>query len=461
MRSRKGIAEQMFKCTGNCSECGRCRNIHQDKILKEVTLPEDFKNDVRKGGYGIAFDIGTTTVVGSLWSLETGELIAQKGATNPQKQFGADVISRISYCIGSHEKIYELQHPLRMTIRSLMFELSKDANIDLKQIISTTFCGNTTMMLLFAGMPVDGIAAYPFTPDHIDGMVVNSKFDDYNIDGYLLPNIGGHIGGDISAGIISTRIAEFPGNAILLDIGTNGEIVIKAGDKLYGFSTAAGPAFEGANIECGMTGTAGAIESFSFSDDDIKYNVIGDTKPSGICGSGIMSAICEMLKMGIIDKDGRLLPYEMYTRIHPFSTIKERILDDRFVLVYGEKGEKDIVITQKDIRELQLAKGAIKAGINLLLKETSLKAEDIDKLYLAGGFGMNTPLEILLGIGILPDIPAEKISLVGNSALAGASMVLMSDKEKKYCEQISKEVTRIELNNLEGFQDEFVNSLQF
>ena len=427
----------MFKCTGNCSECGRCRNIHQDKILKEVTLPEDFKNDVRKGGYGIAFDIGTTTVVGSLWSLETGELIAQKGATNPQKQFGADVISRISYCLGSHEKIYELQHPLRMTIRSLMFELSKDANIDLKQIISTTFCGNTTMMLLFAGMPVDGIAAYPFTPDHIDGMVVNSKFDDYNIDGYLLPNIGGHIGGDISAGIISTRIAEFHGNAILLDIGTNGEIVIKAGDKLYGFSTAAGPAFEGANIECGMTGTAGAIESFSFSDDDIKYNVIGDTKPSGMCGSGIMSAICEMLKMGIIDKDGRLF------------------------LVYGEKGEKDIVITQKDIRELQLAKGAIKAGINLLLKETSLKAEDIDKLYLAGGFGMNTPLEILLGIGILPDIPAEKISLVGNSALAGASMVLMSDKEKKYCEQISKEVTRIELNNLEGFQDEFVNSLQF
>ena len=445
----------MFKCTGNCSECGRCRNIHQDKILKEVTLPEDFKNDVRKGGYGIAFDIGTTTVVGSLWSLETGELIAQKGATNPQKQFGADVISRISYCIGSHEKIYELQHPLRMTIRSLMFELSKDANIDLKQIISTTFCGNTTMMLLFAGMPVDGIAAYPFTPDHIDGMVVNSKFDDYNIDGYLLPNIGGHIGGDISAGIISTRIAEFPGNAILLDIGTNGEIVIKAGDKLYGFSTAAGPAFEGANIECGMTGTAGAIESFSFSDDDIKYNVIGDTKPSGMCGSGIMSAICEMLK------DGRLLPYEMYTRIHPFSTIKERILDDRFVLVYGEKGEKDIVITQKDIRELQLAKGAIKAGINLLLKETELNPKDIDKLFLAGGFGMNTPVETLLGIGILPDISADKITLVGNSALAGASMVLMSEKEKRYCEEISKEVTRIELNTLTGFQDEFMNSLEF
>ena len=317
------------------------------------------------------------------------------------------------------------------------------------------------MMLLFAGMPVDGIAAYPFTPDHIDGMVVNSKFDDYNIDGYLLPNIGGHIGGDISAGIISTRIAEFPGNAILLDIGTNGEIVIKAGDKLYGFSTAAGPAFEGANIECGMTGTAGAIESFSFSDDDIKYNVIGDTKPSGMCGSGIMSAICEMLKMGIIDKDGRLLPYEMYTRIHPFSTIKERILDDRFVLVYGEKGEKDIVITQKDIRELQLAKGAIKAGINLLLKKTELNPKDIDKLFLAGGFGMNTPVETLLGIGILPDISADKITLVGNSALAGASMVLMSEKEKRYCEEISKEVTRIELNTLTGFQDEFMNSLEF
>ena len=451
----------MFKCTGNCSECGRCRNIHQDKILKEITLPDDFINDIRKGEYGIAFDIGTTTVVGSLWSLENGELLAQKGATNPQRQFGADVISRISYCIGSHEKIYELQHPLRMTLRSLMFELCNDVKVDLKQITSTTFCGNTTMMLLFAGMPVDGIAAYPFTPDHIDGMVVNSKFDDYSIDGYLLPNIGGHIGGDISAGIISTRIAEFSGNAILLDIGTNGEIVIKAGDNLYGFSTAAGPAFEGANIECGMTGTTGAIESFYFSDDDIQYKVIGNEKPLGICGSGIMSAICEMLKMGIIDRDGRLLPYEIYTRIHPFSTIKERIGDDRFTLVYGKEGEKDIVITQKDIRELQLAKGAIKAGINVLLKETSMQPEDIDRLYLAGGFGMNTPVEILLGIGILPDIPAEKIFLVGNSALAGTSMVLMSEKEKRYCEQISKEVTRIELNNLDGFQEEFVNSLKF
>lgn len=451
----------MFKCTGNCSECGRCRNIHQDKILKEITLPADFVNDIRKGGYGIAFDIGTTTVVGSLWSLEDGTLIGQKGASNPQRHFGADVISRISYCIGSHEKIYELQHPLRMTIRSLMFELCKDAGIDMKQINNTTFCGNTTMMLLFAGMPVDGIAAYPFTPDHIDGMVVNSKFDDYNIDGYLLPNIGGHIGGDISAGIISTRIAEFNGNAILLDIGTNGEIVIKANDRLYGFSTAAGPAFEGANIECGMTGTTGAIEKFTFTDNTIEYNVIGDDKPIGICGSGIMSAICEMLRTGIIDRDGRLTPYDVYTRIHPFSEIKERILDDRFILVYGKEGDSDIVITQKDIRELQLAKGAIKAGINLLLKETALDPNDIDKLYLAGGFGMNTPLEILLGIGILPDIPAKKISLVGNSALAGASMVLMSDREKKYCERISKEVTRIELNNISGFQDEFMNSLQF
>lgn len=451
----------MFKCNGNCSECGRCRNIHQDKILKEIKLPKNFKNDIRKGEYGVSCDIGTTTVVGSLWSLETGELLGQKGATNPQRQFGADVISRISYCIGSHEKIYALQHPLRMTIRSLLFELCNDAGVNIENVTKTTFCGNTTMMLLFAGMPVDGIAAYPFTPDHIDGMVVKSKFDEYNIDGYLLPNIGGHIGGDISAGIISTEIADFDGDAILLDIGTNGEIVLKAHGKLYGFSTAAGPAFEGANIQCGMSGTSGAIESFTFSEDNIQYNTIAGENPIGICGSGIMSAICEMLDNGIIDKDGKLLPYDTYTRIHPFSQIKEHICDDKFILVKGIDGNEDIYITQKDIRELQLAKGAIKAGINLLLKKAECSIKEIDRIYLAGGFGMNTPVETLLKIGVIPDIAAEKVQLVGNSALAGASMVLMSDKEKRYCEEISRKVERIELNTLDDFQNEFINALEF
>lgn len=450
----------MFNCNGNCSQCGKCKNIHQDKILKSIVLPDDFKNDVRKGEYGIAFDIGTTTLLGSLWSLETGELIAQKGANNPQRQFGADVISRISYCIGSHENIYRLQHPLRMTFRSMLMALCEDGGITLDKISKTTFCGNTTMMLLFAGMPVDGIAAYPFTPDHIDGMVVKSKFDTYDIDGYMLPNIGGHIGGDISAGIVSTRLDKFKGNALFVDIGTNGEIVFKSKDKMYGFSTAAGPAFEGANIEFGMSGTTGAIERFEFTNDTILYDVIGDEKPIGICGSGIMSAISEMLKAGIIDASGKLVSYEFFTRINPFSTLKERIRDNAFVLVFGEDG-KDIVITQNDIRELQLAKAAIKAGIHLLLDEVGCHEEDIDKVYLAGGFGINTPVDILKIIGVIPDIDDEKISLIGNSALAGASMVLMSQAEKEYCESLSKEVVRIELNTMDGFQDEFMSALEF
>lgn len=450
----------MFNCNGNCSQCGKCRNIHGDKILKEIFLPDDFKSDSRKGEYGVAFDIGTTTVVAAMWSLETGQLLGQKGANNPQRQFGADVISRISYCIGNHERIYGMQHPLRMTIRSMILELCEDAKIDLADVSRVTFCGNTTMMLLFAGMPVDGIAAYPFSPDHIPGMVVKSKFDIYNIDGYMLPNIGGHIGGDISAGIISTRLADFDGNALLLDIGTNGEIVIKANDMLYGFSTAAGPAFEGANIKFGMSGTIGAIEEFHFTNDDVKCKTIGDSEPIGICGSGIMSAICEMLDKNIIDKDGKIQSYEMFQRFNPFSSLKNRIRDNEFVLVYRDD-KPDIVITQNDIREFQLAKAAIKAGITLLLEETACNIDDLDQLYLAGGFGINTPVDILIKTGVLPELSKEKIKLVGNSALAGASMVLLSADEKDHCETLSTKVHRIELSTLDNFQDEFLNSLGF
>lgn len=450
----------MFNCNGNCSQCGKCRNIHNAKILKDIMLPDDFKSDSIKGDYGVAFDIGTTTVVGALWSLEDGKLLGQKGANNPQRQFGADVISRISYCIGSHERIFALQHPLRMTIRSMILELCEDTNIDLSSVSRVTFCGNTTMMLIFAGMPVDGIAAYPFTPDHIDGMVVKSKFDIYDIDGFMLPNIGGHIGGDISAGIISTRLDKFDGNAILIDIGTNGEIVLKANDELYGFSTAAGPAFEGANIKCGMSGTEGAIEEFHFTNDDVKYKTIGDSEPIGICGSGIMSAICQMLDNNLIDEDGKLVSYETFTRFNPFSSLKSRLRDDEFVLVYRDD-QPDIVITQNDIRELQLAKAAIKAGINILLEETGCSLDELDIVYLAGGFGVNTPVETLIQIGVIPQIEEEKIRLVGNSALAGASMVLLSQKEKQACEEISKTITRIELSTLSNFQYEFLNSLAF
>lgn len=450
----------MFNCNGNCSQCGKCRNLHEDKILKEIRLPKDFTFDVKKGEYGVAFDIGTTTVVGALWSFEDGKLLSQKGANNPQRQFGADVISRISYCIGSHERIFALQHPLRMTIRSMIIEMCKDANIDLNDLQCVTFCGNTTMMLLFAGMPVDGIATYPFTPDHIDGMVVKSKFDTYDIDGFLLPNIGGHIGGDISAGLISTRLYDFDGNAMLIDIGTNGEIVLKANGKLYGFSTAAGPAFEGANIKCGMSGTQGAIEAFEFTNDDVKYKTIGDSDPIGICGSGIMSAICQMLDNNLIDEDGKLVSFETFTRFNPFSSLKSRIRDDEFVLVYRDD-QPDIVITQNDIRELQLAKAAIKAGINILLEETGCDLDELDTIYLAGGFGINTPVETLIQIGVIPQIDEEKVNLVGNSALAGASMVLLSKKEKELCEEISKKITRIELSTLNNFQDEFLSSLSF
>ncbi len=450
----------MFKCSGNCIKCDKCNNIYDEQISKKILLPDDFQFDSQLDSFGVAFDIGTTTIVGALWSLEDGKLLCKKGADNPQRQFGADVLSRISYAIGNHEHIYNLQHPLRMTIRSMIIEMCKEVDVNLDQISKATFCGNTAMMLFFAGMSIDGIASYPFTPDHIDGMVVNSKFDNYNIAGYMLPNIGGHIGGDISAGLISTRLDKINQNSLFMDIGTNGEILLKVDNKIYGFSTAAGPAFEGANISHGMSATLGAIENFEFTNDEIRYSTIGNKGPIGMCGSGIISAISEMLKKNIIDTDGKLRSYDEFTRLNPFSKLREHIREDAFILAYSDNNKK-IIINQKDIREFQLAKAAIKAGIELLLKEGDTDINDITHLFLAGGFGVNTPLEDLIQIGILPNIAINKIKLIGNSALTGASMVLMSNKEKEYCSEVSQNVTRVELSSRKDFQDEFLNALKF
>ncbi len=440
----------MFQCIGNCKKCekkGRCANIYEANIEKEIIFPNNFKYDIKKGEYGIACDIGTTTIVMSLFSLETGEMLSQVCANNPQKKYGADVISRISYCIEADGNQKQLEKVLKSTIRQMINEAVKKANIDEADIKKVAFCGNTTMTLIFAGMSVDGIATYPFTPEYVSSIKLQDGL------GYILPTISGHVGGDILAGIIALK--ETQGNYMLLDIGTNGEVVMRLEGKLFAFSTAAGPAFEGSNIECGMTGQAGAIERTEISDNDVKYKTINDKEPIGICGSGIISAVAQMKRFGIIDTDGKLAEKDIYKRMHPFSKVAENISGDKFFL--AEK----IYISQKDIRNLQLSKAAVRAGIELVLNKLGKNISDFGAIYIAGGFAKATPIEAFLDIGLIPKADPQKIHIAGNTALTGTSMTLLNDEIRESCEHLARTVKRFELTEFEEFQNEFLDAMRF
>ena len=466
----------MFKCTGNCSACGKCHNIFQSQVEKDLVFPENFISwqasnfkgqfPTNQSNFGIAFDIGTTTVAAVLWNLDTKEKIHTIGAVNPQRIYGADVISRIAYCMGSNEKREHLTLPLHKTFENIVRELVSFAGISLNQIKKAVFCGNTTMTLLFAGLSTDGLAHFPFEPDGTMEMPVDFKVDNYNIDSILVSGIKGHLGGDIVCSMLASEIDAPNENSILLDLGTNGEVIANLNGKLYGFSTAAGPAFEGANISCGMSATVGAISEFNINENDCSFTLIKGTKTHqnalGVCGSGIMSAICNLLKLGIINKDGVLLDWEDYKRFHPYSSIGNRILDGEFVLVYENKetGQKQITITQDDIRQLQTAKAAILAGLNILFSMVDFDPSAIDKVYLAGGFSKISKV-VLEGLHIFPFDLEGKFFCIGNGALTGASMVLLAPWAREKARGFSPQVCRVELGNLKEFQEEFLKSFKF
>ena len=467
----------MFKCTGNCKACGRCQNIFPNQVEKNIIFPDRFLESldakkISQGRYGIAFDIGTTTVAAALWDLDTKEKIETIGGVNPQRNFGADVLSRISFCQGSLEKHEMLRYPLMKTFEKMTKELILLGNIPINQIEKCVFCGNTTMTLLFAGLSVDGLAQYPFTPDKTLEMNFDFYVDDYKIDSIIMAGISGHIGGDITAAMLACGLDEEDENSILLDLGTNGEVICKIDGKLYGFSTAAGPAFEGANISCGMAATVGAIDSFSMNDSCCEYHVIGEEKQTdslnhgaaekvlGICGTGLMSSVEEMLKVKLINLHGDLCSWDDYKRFFPYNMIGDYIGEQKVVIVNQGDEHVEISITQEDIRQLQMAKAAILAGIKLLFNQVNGKPESIKTVYLAGGFSKISP-STLNSLNIFPFDVSGKLKCIGNGALTGATMVLLSDKIREKSRGFSNKVNRIELGSSSDFQDEFLKSFDF
>ncbi|MGD2250075.1 MAG: ASKHA domain-containing protein [Candidatus Methanofastidiosia archaeon] len=398
------------------------------------------KGDTSHMNYGVAIDIGTTTVVGYLLDLNTGEQVAVCAKMNPQISFGDDVISRINY--GRTRKgLDKLNMCLRVCLLEIIDTLSETAKIPREHIYELSIAGNTCMHHLFLGVSPQGLAVAPYTPVVKEALSVRS--DLYGKRMYVLPVIAGYVGADTVADIISYPLDDEV--RLIIDIGTNCEIVLGTKDRMLACSAAAGPAFEGSHIKYGMRAAPGAIEKVAIN-DEVVVETIDDEEAKGIAGSGLISATAEMLRHGIMDPSGRLRTE------HEFSS---RIKDNAFMLT------DSISLTQKDLREVQLAKGAIFAAQKILLETYKIIFSDLKELVLAGAFGSYIPDESAKMIGLIFDLPAEKIKSIGNAAGAGAKLCLLSKKEREKAREISEEVEYVALSARKDFQKEFTDAMFF
>jgi len=418
--------------------------------------------------YGFVIDIGTTTVAVYLVDMTTGKAIDAEGIANPQRVYGADVISRIT-AAGQPGGLEKLQRLMLEGLSEAMDKMLVRSGRSAQHIYTAVVVGNTTMSHLFLGVDPANLALAPFIPCYRPSVTLKGKSLGLPMlpEGYVhvLANISGYVGSDTLGVIMATRLWEQEGVSLAVDIGTNGEIILGSKDWILACSAAAGPAFEGAHIEQGMRAGEGAVEKVSLEDDTVTLGVIGKAAPQGLCGSGLIDAVAELIRTGLITKTGSFItdkdkgfsqPLASRLRVTA-SNIRE------FVLAWqGEYGNtRDIVITQKDIRELQLAKAAIAAGIEILLNEVQIKASQVDRLYLAGAFGNYLDRNNAVVLGLFPGIPVDKIIPVGNAAAKGAGLCLLSAEHRNTSDRIAKLVKPVELSAHPDFNTFWIRALNF
>ncbi len=410
--------------------------VHQTEYLEDVPFIRGEGKYHSDNPLGIAIDIGTTTVVLYFLNMNTGQIEKVSSFLNPQKAYGADVISRIGYCQENENGLNELQHSIVDAINSEIKSFTARYNFFTENIEKVVVVGNTTMLHLLLGEDPVSIALAPFTPKFTDKQVRPALSIGLNVnkDTFVetLPCISAYVGADILAGLAALNVADR--NYLLLDIGTNGEIALIKGEKIFTCATAAGPAFEGANLSCGMGAVTGAVAAFATPEH---YNVIGNTDPSGVCGSGVVDIIAYLLDTGMIDETG--------------------LLKETFFIGSGKK----VKIEQQDIREIQLAKSAIYSGVKILLNESGLSFSDVDALYLAGGFGNYINIKSAIKIGLLPFEMRDKVFAVGNSAGIGAFQYLKSNVFAEKSDKILKNTSYIELSDIDDFTMEFALNMDF
>jgi len=412
-----------------------------------------------KESFGIAIDLGTTKIAFHLVDLLTGESINIHGIVNPQIAYGEDVLSRIHYAGSSRANLKKLKNKVLKAINLSIKKVCRESKVKSGDILEVTLVGNTAMHHIFLGFPVKQLGLAPFTMATNEPLEVKAREIGLEISpgGYVYfpPPIAGFIGSDHLAMLIASEILNRQGNIIAIDIGTNTEIALKTKEKIMSCSCASGPAFEGGHIRHGMRAAPGAIERVSINSKTLNVNIdtIDDSSPLGICGSGILDAISEMLRVGILDASGKMdSTHKGVRRIRGGKSLE-------FVLVKEKR--REITITQEDVSEIQLAKGAIRTGIEILLEEAGLKVEYIDEVIVAGAFGTYIDSLKAVKIGMFPEIDIGKFTQIGNGAGIGAKAILISQRLREQANQLAKRIRHLELATHSNFLEHFTRAIRF
>lgn len=400
---------------------------------------------------GLAVDLGTTNCAGYLLDLETGKRLNGIGIENPQASYGGDLVSRLNHAMASAAQLAELREAAVTAVNELARTLCEAASAPQEDIVDVTLCGNTAMHHLLLGLPVRQLGRAPYVPAICEAMDVRTR--DLGLVAapgayiHLMPNVGGYVGGDHVAALLATEERWSMATTVVMDIGTNTEISLIHAGEIHTVSCPSGPALEGGHISAGMRAAEGAIERVAFEDGRITVKIIGDAEPVGLCGSGVLDAIAVMLEAGVMDRRGRMAKGHALVREQG-----ERL---EAVIVPG------VVVSQADVRAVQLAKAAIRSGVELLLREAGLQEEAIERVVIAGAFGAYIRVESAIAIGLLPALPLERFEQVGNAAGLGVRMVLASAGLRERARELARRCRYLELGSVPGFQKAFMARIGF
>jgi uncharacterized 2Fe-2S/4Fe-4S cluster protein (DUF4445 family) len=459
-------------------------DLHVLRRLPKVLRDADFKvtavvvdealvdvepGDTTEQRYAIAYDLGTTTVVATLLDVALGTPVAVASVLNKQQPFGGDVITRISATMLDPEALPRLRRAATDTLADLAAQVCAEGDVDPRQVYEVAIAGNATMTALALGIDPEPLGVAPFVMSTSQPPTVPAT--ELGLDlhpgarAFFFPALGAYVGGDIVAGMLATGMDRDKRTRLFIDVGTNCEIVVSDGDRIVSTAAPAGPAFEGGAIRCGMRAADGAIEVIKMG-DDVELGVIGDVEPKGLCGSGLVDAVAELVKVGLLDASGRFVPEEQAVDIAPKLADRLTKLGEERVFVlhrpHPEAGPEDcVVLSQRDVRELQFAKAAISTGWTLLLEELGLEHRDVQQVLMAGSFGSYISPASAVRIGLVPQLPVLRIVSAGNVAGEGAKMALLSVRERAGATALLEEVTYVELSDRADFNDRFVDQLGF
>ncbi|MCL2103732.1 MAG: ASKHA domain-containing protein [Kiritimatiellaeota bacterium] len=441
----------------------RLHTILMDGDLVEITCDPH-----SEGRLGVAFDLGTTTVAGTLFDLGTGNALATGADMNRQTQVGDDVISRIAAVRENPPALHRLQSLVVETLNGILQVLCAKCGRARRDIHRVMVAGNTTMQQVLLGLDPSPLGEKPFAPAFTDAQAVPAAPLGLAVHAgaelTVFPQVGGFVGGDTVAGLLTVRADTLDKPTLLVDIGTNGEIALLHNGRIFAASTAAGPAFEGARIQQGMRAVVGAIDQIWLQAGTLRYHIIGSMRPKGLCGSALIDAAAILFQIGILSPAGVLaVPEEPPRELN--RQLAQRLVETEHGMRFGLALDRDMTplvsLTQQDIRELQLASSAIRAGIDTLLAKAGITASDLDSIQLAGAFGNYLRAENAMRIGLLPHLPTDRIRFIGNASLAGAKRALLSSDELRRARAIREKTLHVELASEPGFSDCFMDAMMF